>query len=107
MKSTTPVFEKLELTYVVREMRRIWRWILKNDSYLLIKNRIYRFRLFMKRKVGSEFHPDDENEIPHQNWNQRLNDFLYDDPISDVKLHSFYNPDNDHGHDQESGLLPG
>ena len=52
-------------------------------------------------------HPDDEAEIPHQNWNQRLNDFLYDDPISEVKFHSFYNPDNDHGHDQESGLLPG
>ena len=50
---------------------------------------------------------DDEAEIPHQNWNQRLKEFLYDDPISDVKLHSFYNPDNDHGHDQESGLLPG
>ena len=107
MKSTTPVFEKLELTYVVREMRRIWGWILKNDSYLLIRNRIYPFRLFMKRKVGSVSHPDDETEIPHQNWNQRLNDFLCDDPISDVKLHSFYNPDNDHGHDQESGLLPG
>ena len=107
MKSTTPVFEKLELTYVVREMRRIWGWILKNDSYLLIRNRIYPFRLFMKRKVGSVSHPDDETEIPHQNWNQRLNDFLYDDPISEVKFHSFYNPDNDHGHDQESGLLPG
>ena len=53
MKSTTPVFEKLELTYVVREMRRIWGWILKNDSYLLIKNRIYPFRLLMKRKVRS------------------------------------------------------
>ena len=52
-------------------------------------------------------HPDDEAEFPHQNWNQRLNDFLYDDPISEVKFHSFYNPDNDHGHDQESGLLPG
>ena len=52
-------------------------------------------------------YPDDETEIPNQNWNQRLNDFLYDDPISDVKFHSFYNPDNDHGHDQESGLLPG
>ena len=52
-------------------------------------------------------HLDDEAEIPHQNWNQRLNDFLYDDPISDLKFHSFYNPDNDHGHDQESGLLPG
>ena len=51
--------------------------------------------------------PDDETEIPHQNWNQRLNDFLYDDQISDVKLHIFYNRDNDHGHDQESGLLPG
>ena len=61
----------------------------------------------MKRKVGSVSHPDDEAEIPHQNWNQRLNDFLYDDPISEVKFHSFYNPDNDHGHDQESGLLPG
>ena len=107
MKSTTPVFEKLALTYVVREMRRIWKWILKNDSYLLIKNRIYPFRLFMKRKVRSVSYPDDEAEFPHQNWNQRLNDFLCDDPISDVKLHSFYNPDNDHGHDQESGLLPG
>ena len=53
MKSTTPVFEKLELIYVVREMRRIGEWILKNDSYLLIKNRIYPFRLFMKRKVRS------------------------------------------------------
>ena len=53
MKRTTPVFEKLELIYVVREMRRIGEWILKNDSYLLIKNRIYRFRLFMKRKVRS------------------------------------------------------
>ena len=53
MKSTTPVFEKLELTYVVREMRSIGEWILKNDSYLLIKNRIYPFRLFIKRKVGS------------------------------------------------------
>ena len=52
-------------------------------------------------------HPDDEAEIPHQNWNQRLMVFLYDDPISEVKFHSFYNPDNDHGHDQESGLLPG
>ena len=50
MKSTTPVFEKLELTYVVREMRRIWGWILKNDSYLLIKNRIYPFRLLMIKK---------------------------------------------------------
>ena len=66
MKSTTPVFEKLELTYVVREMRRIWGWILKNDSYLLIKNRNYPFRLFMKRKVGSVPHPDDETEIPHK-----------------------------------------
>ena len=56
MKSTTPVFEKLELTYVVREMRRIWGWILKNDSYLLIKNRIYRLRLLMKRKVRSVSH---------------------------------------------------
>ena len=56
MKSTTPVFEKLELTYVVREMRSIGEWILKNDSYLLIKNRIYRFRLFMKRKVRSVSH---------------------------------------------------
>ena len=53
------------------------------------------------------FHPDDKAEIPHQNWNQRLIVFLYDDPISEVKFHSFYNPDNDHGHDQESGLLPG
>ena len=61
----------------------------------------------MKKKVRSVSHPDDETEIPHQNWIQRLNDFLYEDPISDVKLHSFYNPDNDHGHDQESGLLPG
>ena len=52
-------------------------------------------------------YPDDEAEIPHQNWNQRLNDFLCDGPISEVKFHSFYNPDNDHGHDQESGLLPG
>ena len=51
--------------------------------------------------------PDDEAEIPHQKLNQRLMVILYDDPISDVKLHSFYNPDNDHGHDQESGLLPG
>ena len=51
--------------------------------------------------------PDDETEIPHLNWNQRLMVFLYDDPISEVKFHSFYNPDNDHGHDQESGLLPG
>tara|TARA_A100001011_G_scaffold83699_1_gene87445 strand:- start:701 stop:877 length:177 start_codon:yes stop_codon:yes gene_type:complete len=50
MKSTTPVFEKLELTYVVREMRRIGEWILKNDSYLLIKNRIYPFRLLMIKK---------------------------------------------------------
>ena len=41
------------------------------------------------------------------NWNQRLNDFLCDDPIRDVKLHSFYNRNNDQGHDQESGLLPG
>ena len=107
MKSTTPVFEKLELTNVVSEIRRIGEWFLKNDSYLLIKNRIYPFRLFMKRKMGSVPHPDDETEISHQNWNQRLNDFLYDDPISDVKFHSFYNQDNDHGHDQESGLLPG
>ena len=52
-------------------------------------------------------HPDDEAEILHQNWNQRLMVFLYDSPISEVKFHSFYNPDNDHGHDQESGLLPG
>ena len=52
-------------------------------------------------------HPINEPEIPYLNWNQRLNDFLYDDPISEVKFHSFYNPDNDHGHDQESGLLPG
>ena len=51
--------------------------------------------------------PVDETKIPHQNWNQRLNDFLYEDPVSDVKLHSFYNPDNDHEHDQESGLLQG
>ena len=51
-------------------------------------------------------HPDDEAEFPHQNWNQRLKEFQ-DDPISEVKFHSFYNPDNDHGHDQESGLLPG
>ena len=56
MKSTTPVFEKLELTYVVREMKRIWGWILKNDSYLLIKNRIFPFRLFMKKKVRSVSH---------------------------------------------------
>ena len=68
---------------------------------------IYPFRFLMKRKVRSVSHPDDEAEFPHQNWNQRLNDFLYGDSISDVKLHSFYNPDNDHGHDQESGLLPG
>ena len=66
----------------------------------------------MKKKgeVGFSFilsHPDDEAEIPHQNWNQRQKEFLYDDPISEVKFHSFYNPDNDHGHDQESGLLPG
>ena len=107
MKSTTPVFEKLELTYVVREMRRIGEWILKNDSYLLIKNKIYPFRLFMKRKVGSVSHPDDETEIHHQNWNQRLKDFLCDDPISDLKLHSFYNRDNNHGHNQGSGLLLG
>ena len=52
-------------------------------------------------------HPDDEAEIPNQNWDQRLKEFLYEDPVSDLKLHSFYNPDNDHGHDQESGLLPG
>ena len=52
-------------------------------------------------------HPDDETEFPHQNWNQRLMVFLYDDPIREVKFHSFYNPDNDHGHDQESGLPPG
>ncbi len=52
-------------------------------------------------------HPIDEAEIPHQNWNQRQKEFLYDGPISEVKFHSFYNPDNDHGHDQESGLLPG
>ena len=56
MKSTTPVFEKLELTYVVREMRRIGEWILKNDSYLLIKNRIYPFRLLIKKKVRSVSH---------------------------------------------------
>ena len=80
---------------------------LEEQLYFLIKNKIYPFRLFMKRKVGSVSHPDDETEIPHQNWNQRLKEFLYDDPISDVKLHSFYNRDNDHGHDQESGLLPG
>ena len=61
----------------------------------------------MKKKVRSVSHPDDETEIPHQNWIQRLNDFLYEDPISDLNLHSFYNRDNDHGHDQESGLLPG
>jgi len=56
MKSTTPVFEKMELTYVVREMRRIGEWILKNDSYLLIKNRIYPFRLLMKKKLRSVSH---------------------------------------------------
>jgi len=33
MKSTTPVFEELEFTYVVREMERIGEWILKNDSF--------------------------------------------------------------------------
>ena len=63
-----------------------------------------------KGEVGFSFilsHPDDEAEIPHQNWNQRQKEFLYDGPISEMKFHSFYNPDNDHGHDQESGLLPG
>ena len=80
---------------------------LEERLYFLIKNKIYPFRLFMKRKVGSVSHPDDETEIPHQNWNQRLKDLLRDDPIRDLKLHSFYNPDNDHGHDQESGLLQG
>jgi len=33
-------------------MRRIREWNLKKDC-VLIKNRIYRFRLFMKRKVRS------------------------------------------------------
>ena len=80
---------------------------LEERMFFLIKNRIYRFRLFMKRKVRLVSHQDDEAEFPHQNWNQRLNDFLCDDPISDLKFHSFYNRDNDHGHDQESGLLPG
>ena len=61
----------------------------------------------MKRKVRSVSDPDDEAEFPYQNSNQRLKEFLYDGPISDLKFHSFYNPDNDHGHDQESGLLPG
>ena len=51
--------------------------------------------------------PEKETEIPHQNWNQRLKEFLCDDPISDVKFHSFYNRNNDQGHDQESGPLPG
>jgi len=37
-------------------MRRIGEWILKNDSYLLIKNRIYPFRLLMKKKVRSVSH---------------------------------------------------
>ena len=80
---------------------------LEERLYFLIKNKIYPFRLFMKRKVGSVSHPDDETEIPHQNWNQRLKEFLCDDPISDVKFHSFYNRNNDHEHDQESGLLLG
>ena len=61
-----------------------------------------------RRAQGVRAHrPDDEAEIPHQNWNQRQKEFLYDGPISDLKFHSFYNPDNDHGHDQESGLLLG
>ena len=107
MKSTTQVFLDAGIRLICEGNEKVRGWILKNDSYLLIKNRNYPFRLFMKRKVGSVSHPDDETEIPHQNWNQRLNEFLYDDPISDVKFHSFYNPDNDHGHDQESGLLPG
>ena len=67
---------------------------------------------FNEKKVEVGFscilpHPNDEAEFPHQNWNQRLKDFLRDDPISDLKLHNFYNRDNDHGHDQESGLLQG
>jgi len=31
-------------------MRRIGGWILKNDSYLLIRNRIYPFGLLMKKR---------------------------------------------------------
>ena len=52
MKSTTPVFEQLELTYVVREMRRLGGDI-EERLFFLIKNRIYPFRLFMKKKVRS------------------------------------------------------
>ena len=58
MKSTTPVFEKLELTYVVREMRRMGgRVDLEERLFFLIKNRIYPFRLLMKRKLGSVSRP--------------------------------------------------
>jgi len=53
MKSTTPVFEKLELTIYCEGNEKDQRVDLEERLFFLIKNRIYPFRLFMKRKVGS------------------------------------------------------
>ena len=53
MKSTTPVFEKLELTICCEGNEKDQRVDLEERLFFLLKNRIYPFRLFMKRKVGS------------------------------------------------------
>ena len=53
MKSTTPVFEKLELTICCEGNEKDQRVDLEERLFFLIKNKIYPFRLFMKRKVGS------------------------------------------------------
>ena len=56
MKPITPVFLDAGIRLILREMRRIREGILKNEC-VLIKNRIYPFRLLMKRKVGSVSRP--------------------------------------------------
>ena len=53
MNSTTPVFEKLELAICCEGNEKDQRVDLEERLFFLIKNRIYPFRLLMKRKVRS------------------------------------------------------
>tara|TARA_B100002019_G_scaffold72556_1_gene62674 strand:- start:249 stop:512 length:264 start_codon:yes stop_codon:yes gene_type:complete len=84
MKPTVPVFEKLELTYVVREMRRIREWNLKKDC-VLIKNRIYRFRLFMKRKVRSFSLSSSLIQMMKQNSSSKLESKTKGIPLREIR----------------------